>query len=230
MGAYASAVTSDSPTYYWRLNTMGGAYPSSNGNAVGLWWSGTNPHEFREGWSGVDSTGASVYVNGGGLAATDANYLFVLPFSFDWWFFPFNSGNLSPNPQVGLIGNSASTAVAFWQWQASSRQLVFGDRTGVIGAGPAIALNTWHHMGFSIDTGGLTTWYLDGVATRSGSPAATLSFLQAQWNGPQPGSPWLYTELAMYGSLISASRFAAHHTAGTLTYPHFTQNLASCGV
>jgi len=228
MGAYADAVAADSPTYYWRLNTLGGAYPSSNGNAIGIWNVSTAAHEFREGWSGVDSTGRSVLATNCGLAANDPTYTFTLPFSFDWWFFGFNSGNLSPNPQVALIGSSASTSPGYWQWQASSRTLSFGDRTGIGHFANNVAMGVWHHMAYAIDTGGLTYWYLDGVLIGGGSPGATLSYLQAQWANPQAGAPWLYTEIAMYGHLVSATRFAAHYAAGSLAYPTWTQTLASC--
>lgn len=215
---YSDEVLADSPLAYWKLDESTGSVTDATGNG----WDGSDSGVTRgvDGHIGnaVQSTAVDQYVTFGSAikAALNGTSLTIEA----WVKTASTSGSivvLDPPGTPGLTSRSFVLGV-------SSGKLVFsrlGQTSAVTATSTAsINDNAWHHVAVTYD-GAMIRLYLDGApintAAATGSTLGSASADLRLFVGQRTGAGTLIgliDDAAIYTSVLSAARIAAHYSAG----------------
>lgn len=219
--AYVTAVLADSPIAYWRLNddapsgagsisdfSAGGTYDATP--VGGITWNAAGALSDGLGEAALFN-GSSGYATGGtSLAATLMN---SATWTIEAWAY-------TPIANGGYIFAAASDATHRVAIQHYGNKIYTSSTVGGNKSGPTgNAIGNWHHIVLT-STGVL---YVDGVAA-SGTSSATLnSTVQLTIGALNSGASFFtgrVAEVALYTSILDATRVAAHWVAAhTYTMP-----------
>jgi hypothetical protein len=218
-GNYASAVLADTPLVYYRFEEPAGvttAYDVSGHGKHGAYANVTlNSATF------TDVLGAAVAFNGSSSsvavpAVTGGPFSKV---SLEVW--------VKPNSFNGGLPAIYDTDT----WAAGATHLAF-QNSGTVNfsldgggdiAGPSLALDQWAHLVITYDstlTSGHLKYYVNGLLVQTSSVTANnvTATMAAAHLGAFVSSRWYngsMDEFAIYGSVLSADRVAAHYASGT---------------
>jgi RHS repeat-associated protein len=229
-GGYSSAVLSDNPAAFWRLNesttTAAAADSSGHGNngsyAGGVSVGVTSVPVTTEADTAATFNGSTGYVsvpNSSSLNPSTA-------ISLEAWVKPsasytepivlksFTSHN-SPYYQYGLFESGTGLRMEL---------ALGGTRVTVNSSGVSLTVGSWNYVVATWD-GGTVRFYINGVAAGSTAAAGTLSSystpvdLATYENLRTSGSSYFWggslDEVAVYSTALSATRISAHYSAGT---------------
>jgi glucose/arabinose dehydrogenase len=220
---YRSVVMADSPVAYWRLGEASGATAvDSRGNSSGTYVA--SPTLAVAGAITGDSDTAVTF-NGSTQKVTVADStpfraVGAASFSVEVWF------KHTPGAGFQLLATSLSGVddgwamysqadVFGWGRQPTSGADAYADHAGAVSAG------IWHHAVGTFDGTNLRL-YLDGALaagpTASGGSLPSDSAFMIASETVATGTNWFngtLDEVAFYNYALSATRVAAHYTAGT---------------
>jgi RHS repeat-associated protein len=222
---YPAQVDADGAQPYWRLGeTTGSSFASSIGSYTGSWTG--SPTLGVTGALNSD-TNKAVTLNGSSQygTVTSASQLGKTNnFSIELWI--KRSKNAASQAVLGkpLTTTTKSENYAIWLDTSNKVRFEVGNGTNSQTVTSAAAVDTnWHHIVATFASGSLKL-YLDG----SLSASATASFSTTATNSStldvgRAGSSNYYggslDEIAIYGSVLTATQIADHHTKGTSTPP-----------
>lgn len=233
-GGYANAVAADTPLGWWKLNEMSGttAADSGSGGNAGTYTAGYSQMQVGPVIDGISYAtkldGSTGFINIGDIAA----FRFTGAFSVEAWIKTIGVGNALVPVVAKCLHDLSTGGWAICQNTNAIRVLVYTaagapiiDFSGI----KAINDGAWHHVVVTWD--GTTSAnhaiiYVDGVSDQTGTavagtvgtPAQSLrigSFADAGgtffgYNGTAGN----IGEVALYTSVLSATRIAAHYAAG----------------
>jgi RHS repeat-associated protein len=217
--SYAAAVLADQPNAYWPLNEPGGpkAADASGNNNDGTY---TGSPVFGVPGALADGANTAIRVGGGsdGLTAPDSASLDVgQTFTLEGWVklnggsvVVFNKGTngdqlSDPNLQNGYnlrVGNDGSIILG----QSLGNSIVTAN------AG-ALPLDGHYHYLVGTDSGGVGHLYVDNVRVDATSDT-TPRISNVPHSLDMAGGNADVDELALYPTVLSTTRIAAHYTAG----------------
>lgn len=208
--AYSSAVLADTPLVYWRLGeSLGTAALDSSGNAR----NGTYNGGFTLGQTGLVSGGnTAVQLNG------TSGYVLT----------PITGLNLSRNftleavikPSVisgsqGII--SAPNGGYYIRLSATGHIEFIKSFVASVGTGIAtLSAGTRYHIALTVDAAGNWIIYVNGVLDNNGTTSQTFSSSTGVYLGRDVSAEWfngVLDECAIYGSVLTSTRLAAHVAA-----------------
>jgi|SRR5690242_18585627 len=209
MSLYLSAVIADSPRHYWRCADPGGHLLHDIGSARDVLAASVIGD--ITGWSGPISDGGSAdFTLDSTFALSGVNNVEVTsPFTMEalvW-------SNTAPST-IGVIAQwTAGGSIAIVRNAANNWQF-FYNGVGIVGA--AVAHQSWKHLVGTFD-GATVRFYVDAILQGSAPAAPNVTgggvyALGANFGGTQHGESFL-SEVAMYGSALSAARVSAHFLA-----------------
>lgn len=212
--AYAQAVLNDRPTFYFRLNEASGAtvtdisgrgingsYTAASYGQAGLLVGDTD--------TSVDFNGSTAFAKVLDQAALD----FSSAFTLEAWVRADTAGNntiLRKDSAWAIDYNTGHFRAIVWQ--SAAAKVTNGANVTITGG------LTFHVVG--VYNGATIALYVDGAAT--GTPTAAVGTADATATDAYIGSTngttefWdgRIDEVAVYDYALSATRIAAHHTAG----------------
>lgn len=219
---YVTEVLADTPAAYWRLGEAAG--PTAD-DSVGS----------------VDGTYANCTLAAAGALAGDADTAVgfngttssilvpaTLPtfagaaLSCDAW---IKISNLSKVGHMivgayNVVGSNQGWGFIFNQGTADHK-LAYLDTTAVawVKSTGTINDNEWHHVGFTITSGGALTFYIDGQSAGTAAAHAPNTYAGTKRLGAQANAGGAFLagsldEPAVYASGLSAARILAHYEAG----------------
>ncbi|MET4637647.1 PKD domain-containing protein [Mycetocola sp. 2940] len=226
--AYTNAVLDDGATLYWPL---GGTSAEA-----GTDWAGTNNGVVR---SGVTSTTPGA-ISGNAQPASSFNGTVdglisstravgaQTDLSVELW---FKTNTTRGGKLIGYGSNQTGNSTSYDRhiYMQNDGRLVFGEHQGVnktVTSQAAYNNNQWHHAVGTLGPTGLK-FYVDGVLVGSDESATVALPFNGFWRvggdnlaaWPNlPASQWFtgaIDEVAVYGSVLSASRVAAHYSLGS---------------
>lgn len=221
---YAQIVLSDSPVGYWPLNDPSGstAYDATgtrNGTYVGspTYSSNTGPG------------GRACYVfNGSNQRVSIGSPVVTVtePLTFEVWLKYTNASMMTP-VSLRSISLNGEVILVITGLSSSNGKVNQFRATGTGSGEYATAANdgTWHHIVVTVNAANNDLiLYVDGVARATdstpGSPTATTSNITLMLGAnSSDGTPVQHfagsmADAAMYGSVLSPTRVAAHYAAG----------------
>jgi hypothetical protein len=215
---YSSEVLADTPIGYWRLGDASGTtMTDSSGNAR----NGTYANTPTLGTTGLltsDSDTAVTFASASSQSASvpDDNSMDGLTnFTVEAW--------IKPNTVSGtpiILSRDGSTSRQF-QFRLNAGKLEFIDLATVVTASSAVTLTTGtvYHVA-AVRNGTDIRLYVNGslTGTPPTSTGAMLSSSRVLEVAVRVGANFfngVIDEIAVYGSALSATRIAAHYTAGT---------------
>lgn len=225
---YTNTVLDDGATLYWPLG--------GTSAAAGTDWAGTNNGVVRSGVTSTTpgaiagSTGAASSFNGtaDGLISSTRTVGAQGDLSVELW---FKTNSTSGGKLIGY-GNSPTGSSGSYDrhiYMRNDGRLVFGEYQGIVktvASASAYNNNQWHHAVGTLGPTGLKL-YVDGVLVGS-EDSATVAFpYTGYWRvggdnlGGWPNAPtsqWFsgaIDEVAVYNSVLPASRVAAHYSEGS---------------
>lgn len=221
--SYSSEVLADSPLLYWRLGEASGTTATDS--------SGNGRHGT---YSGSPTMGVA------GLLTGDANTAVTFDGIDDEISFADTTDLTSFTVEMWAKTNNAAFQylAARWSTTSASNQQIFsvnitgaGKLSAVIRLGSTNAIftgsatvndNARHHLAVVFDNATDTlTLYVDGVSDGGGTASGNLSTFDSPFTvgrrGDTTSSRFIGTldEVAYYATALSATRVAAHYTAGT---------------
>ena len=218
---YPDIVATDAPLRYYRLDETSGttAYDvggaGQNGAYVGAPTLGVAGAISGDTDTAITLNGSSQYVN----LPTTGLPTGASPFTVEAWIkvAAYPTTNVRSVAFIGAIGASAAAVLAL----NTSGQVYVFLWTGVsTSPSSAISLSVWHHVAMTYD-GTTLSCYLDGTLVASASATAALTYgTGAAQIGAANGSatytdfPGSVDEVAIYAAALSATRIAAHYSAG----------------
>lgn len=215
----------DSAAGYWPLDEVSGttAVDRSGNGRDGSYSAGyTLAATGLAGGKGTTITGEA---SGTGLITFPTSITTVLSgdATIEWWFNPTSSFN-GYNIIASTEGSQFAAPFEVQSLSGGFINVVFGasgSETGSGAIGSAIPLNQWHHVAITMT--GSTTYelYQNGVNTaslsmsRSRSDGGDVLRLGVRKSGSaQRGTSGTYAPLAVFPSVLSASRIKSHYEAG----------------
>jgi Concanavalin A-like lectin/glucanases superfamily len=208
---YLSTVQADTPLHYWRMADPGGNILHDIGSSplhlvAALTTSGP--------YSGIAADGASVQSNGSAGPETFTALTQALPVTLECWFWlMFNT--FAVNQIVYWDGSGTGNEIQAWVDTAAVLNVAVSGQGTRTWAGP-VTQQAWHHFVLTCTTAALNV-YIDN--TLRITQAATFPSPIAKpigW-GCHPlvtDSHLIFvTECAMYSSVLSGARIAAHFAA-----------------
>ena len=215
---YVQAVLADSPVGYWRLGEPAGPIAvDETGDHDGV-YSGTI--EFGRPGALAGENDTSVGLDGTGGVATVAHHPALTPalLTVEVW--------IRPDPTAGIydavLTKSSDTnwVDGYGLYYSGAGEITFYvNNYSSSSVSAPIAFDQWQHVVGTYDGNDLRL-YLDGALVSSrqlGAPIAhvTANLLLLQGEG---STSWAWTgeldEIAVYGTVLSAQRVAAHYMAG----------------
>lgn len=220
---YAATVLADSPLVYWRFGDASGtvAADSSGNSRDGAY--GNGPTLGAAGLLTGDSDTAVTF-NGSNQFANiaGASWMNTADYSIECW---FKTGALAAQ-RVLVSRDDGATKI--WDVLLSTsgnvQMNIFNGPTAQTVTSPAAyADNVIHHVVCTL-SGTTATVYVDGVQVGQGTGIASNSSTTQQISVARRNNGTLFydgtvDEFAYYGTALSSSRVAAHHTAGTTSGP-----------
>ena len=222
---YPAQVDADGAQPYWRLGeTTGTSFASSIGSYTGTWTG--SPTLGVTGALNSD-TNKAVTLNGSsqyGTVTSASQLSKTNNFSIELWL--KRSKNAASQAVLGKPLTTTTKSENYGIWLDTSNKVRFevGNGTNSQTVTSAAAVDTnWHHIVATFASGSLKL-YLDG----SLSASATASFSTTATNSStldvgRAGTSNYYggslDEIAIYGSALTATQIADHHTKGTSTPP-----------
>lgn len=229
MSAYSDAVMADSPIAYWRLDETSGNFADFTGKADNEMLvnpAGFPPSYRQPGPIVADGNNFCIHIGGQtqaprtGTATTELNAIGDV-FSWECWF----KRDDTSTPEVLISHGDADDNP--WLTLETTATAIFINYTRTHMCEISVVADTvWHHIVFT-KTGGTMFMYLDGVSV----PPSTTTTFTVPSGGTEPwyigvqnanteASP-LYAggyvgyidEVAIYGTVLSAARVAAHFNA-----------------
>jgi signal peptidase I len=224
---YRDAVTADAPTVLWRLNEASGTVAADytggdNGTYRGTYTLGAAGALASEpADKAVSSSAAQVTANNSSTAPS--------AFTVEAWVKTTSSagGRLVG---IGNQGGSTSSTVADdVLYVGTTGKAYFGVGTGkATVASPGVVNDgSWHHLAGTYSATAGMTLYVDGTAVAARAGALGLAVATGYWRaGADSLSGWTAAptgtaplngsidEVAIYPTALSATRIAAHRTAG----------------
>lgn len=229
--AYVNTIMADSPNHYYSLDDpagstllkdVAGADNMVRGSGVSF------------GTAGVHGT-ATTFSGAAAATYSQVSQLGPNQFSLEAW---FKTTSTSGGHIVGYGTHKTSTGSG-WQDRAiyinHSGRVSFGVYTDAVKAvttpGGGYNDGQWHHVVGTVGPQGLRL-YLDAKLVASRADATTARYYSGVWRlgGNSVGSGWpsaptslwlagSIDEVAIYGTVLSPSRIAAHYVAGGKTSP-----------
>lgn len=208
--AYEDEILADSPLAYYRLNEGSSAVTTDiSGNGRNGGYSGT----YTQGRPAlVTGNTASLGLAGAGYATGGSGLNLSRDFTLECVFKPsaFVSGNALISHGRGGYYIRAGGSISFLKSQTS----------GIASGGTSLSTGTTYHLMLTMDGSGNYVCYLDGATEFSGSTATTFSgigpFLIGVDYFSAPNAEFYsgdISDVAVYGSALSAGRVAAHYAA-----------------
>lgn len=210
---YVDEVLADSPRHYWRLDESSGNFANS-GSAGG---SGTAGAGLTRGQASArPGFNSAVHFNGTSAAAVtqaQSATLWQSPYTLELWF------------KTTVLDRTVAWFKDSPYWylsiDASGRPYFVADdyQSGVVRMESPYPANDnkWHHAAVTINHGGVSRLYIDGVQV------ASKTFTPGSYSGTAPieigdsRSQFAYTglldEVAIYPTALSGARIAAHFNA-----------------
>lgn len=224
MSAYSAAVLADSPQFYWRLGEASGtAIADSSGNGLGATLSASMPPggvasllagDTADGAIAFDRTGALGPLSADGAAGTNND---AGPLSVEFWanFIDLTTSNAKSFVVSNNLGSGQGWAINYngtgWEWTSMG----VDGRTFSEVPVPGVT----KHMVFTTPDLQTITLYVNGALSQTvgpmGAPTSTggsFATLNYQRGGSNYGRIKL-DEVAVYRSVLSAGRIAAHYAA-----------------
>ncbi len=219
--AYGSAVYSDSPDIYWRLDDQSGptAADTSPNVAPGV-YSGGVAYNTPSPVSG--STGSAVTFDGSsGTVASSQQYANPTVYTEEAW---FNTVTTRGGRIIGFGDQQSGNSNNYDRhvYMLNNGQLAFGTYTGQANlATSAGSYNDgqWHHVVATQGPDGMTL-YVDGLPVATNAQTAAQSYNgywrvggDSDWGGDSPYFAGVIDEVAVYSTELSAARVQAHYQA-----------------
>lgn len=222
---YAAAVGTDSPAGYWRLGETSGttAADASGNGRTGTYLNGVSlgAGGALGGAGDVDRAASFDGVDDRVTIADTAALRLNGNFSVEFW---AKRGTNSGFPGLMLKGSSW-TADGYSIWYSTTGTLSFKrNNVEVTTTADALRADVYRHFVVTYD-GSTVRWYVDGVQNSSASvtyPTNAGTSSLKLGTGDQAGQQSL-DEVAVYNSALSATRVAAHFTAGVTLPTSYTQ-------
>jgi len=226
--SYLSEVLADNPTHYWRLADPPGGIANDIGSLLPQpLWLAPNPSFGTLGNSGPNSDGGSaVFAASNTLGSVKALHA-AMPISVDWvlWW----PGLESPGVQRFPWGWNDNVAGPFHNILNTGIP-AFNFGTGASVPAAVLTDQRWHHFGFTYNGPAALTfnYYIDGVLQPVGATAAQAAFDGKLTLGQRvaAGASFVgaFSEFAVYNSVLSGARIAAHSAAlSSTTAPPVSQ-------
>lgn len=220
---YASEVLADSPRIWWRLADTSGttAVDSSGASRNGTYTNG--PTLGASGLLVGDPSNTAVQFDGVDDYVTVADAVTLTEFTAEAWIKLSAAPGATGGTVVAKYLSSPAASRLFYLLVTSARVLSaqFFNNTGISTtvAGSTLAIGTTYHVAVTF-TGGTGRLYVNGSLNNSGARAGTLSAAAIPFTVGMDGSaaspfPGVIDEPAFYPTALSATRLAAHYTAGT---------------
>lgn len=211
---YADEVLADSPLAYWRLGESSGttlADASGNGRSATL-TSGTL------GTAGALSGDADTAITNPLVNIADAAWMEVTNITVECWV-KFNSTTGGDQTAVSRYGADGFV----WMVRRNSSLNIRVNFENRNVTSPATYANgSWLHVAATYSSAGALTLYVNGTAvasTTGGSPLSTATARKIQLGQYSDSAGTNLAgdldEVAIYGSVLSPSRIAAHYAAGS---------------
>ncbi len=211
--AYATVVTGDGPTAYWRLGDSGAAAADLLGGSPGSFLGGV-----VTGRPGAISSESNTAIGLNGTTATakvpsTAALMPVGPLTVESWIrptaYPASSNSILRKDGMYALRLKAGGAVVFRLWKGG----VVQDITAPTGTVP---LNAWAHV-VGVWDGTTMTLYVNGVAKATGSVSGPTDITTSTlWLGSTYNSFDYFAgdidETAVYAKALTAARVTAHYT------------------
>jgi signal peptidase I len=227
---YKSAVTADTPSFYWRLNETSGTTVADSGSSARPGTiTGTGFARAQTGALPTEARDTSTSLT---QSAITANTTVAGPttFSIEAWIKTATTtgGRIIGWGDQGGSTTSTATQVDRQLYVAPTGKVYFGIGTlkTVIASNAALNNNAWHHIvgTYTTGTNGMKL-YVDNTLQGSAT-ATTITTANGFWRaGAETMSGWtgnpdtyydgLIDEVAVYPTALTAARVTAHYNAGT---------------
>jgi hypothetical protein len=226
--SYDSTVLADSPRYYFPLNETTGAVRDLTGTVAPSTITGA-----QLGVPGVQSTAASF---DGGTQRVQVPYSPAMQltgsFSVELWAKLPAAPQTSGWPSLFSRGSGApgKFGAAMWVGSDAAHQVRFKRNGTDVSSARGLTSTAYRHLVFTWDAAAKRyTWYVDGTQDVSGllpalsgvdtetAPLTLGAFQDAATSGAYSFGKVLIDGLAVYTSVLPATRVAAHYTAGATT-------------
>jgi hypothetical protein len=214
----AAAVLADAPLLYWKLDDpTGPAASDSSGNGNPGVYGGT----INLGTTGPEvGTHSALLFDGALIFSLGSTPRLVRPMSMEVWVAlqliePAQS-NAVYNGNGNVNGNGVLLALATTLSMPIQVQIgghAIGALVGSVGQ------SAWHSIGLSVDVAQNTNMYIDGVNVylnvNTGPWTAPVAGDKFQVGSNKPGQLAYFAHASLYGTVLSAARFAAHFAGNT---------------
>jgi hypothetical protein len=228
--SYDSTVLADSPRYYYPMNEPTGPVRDLTGTAAA-----STITTAQLGVAGVQSTAASF---DGATQRVQVPYTAAMQltgsFSVELWAKLPTAPQTTGWPSLFSRGSGAPGRFGAAMWVGSdAAHLVRFKRNGVdVASARSLTSTAYRHLVFTWDAAAQRyTWYVDGTPDVSGvlpalsgvdtetAPLSIGAFMESGTSGAYSFGKVLVDGLAVYKSVLPATRVAAHFTAGGTTTP-----------
>lgn len=213
---YTSVVLADSPVAYWHLGEASGTSAAdSSGNS----YTGTYTGTYSQGQTSIlpSGFGASLQLSGAGYVLTPSTSGLAgisAPVSLEAWVY-FTTIPTSNEVIIAISQQGPQLAIS----STTSGRVTFGYSGIVNGteSSGSVSVNTKTHLVVTVTSGGAIIYYINGVSAGTGTVTV--------YTGSGNGHIGVYglggynlsgsvQEVAVYNTVLSATRVAAHYAAG----------------
>lgn len=222
---YELEVRADSPSHWWRLGALQGSYSVDQiGTSHGLSHGGVT---FGQAGAIANDSDTSAAFNGtdGWIDFGSGAVISTMPYSLEFWFKVATISGPGDRYLIAQGTNAATTGPPVAGMSGSDA----GD-PGKLSVSGVTAPNrlddgAWHHVVYTVASAsaGAANLYVDGVATNGTTAAAPFGSTFQVGAPSQPSGSYLVSrffwpgsvdEIAIYPTVLSAARVAAHNSAG----------------
>jgi hypothetical protein len=207
---YLGTILSDAPLDYWRMaDPTYGRVVSIGSQFIDLM-----PWSMGQGWQGFSgpASDGGAYLSAGGFLVVD-NYPIPAVSSLEGWFWPGAFFGAGANFLL-IPGATKRPSLILNEYEALTWQV----DGGAVGAAVNFSRQRWHHV-VIVSTGADTRFYFDGVLKWTNPTIMTAHPGDRLYVGGWATGLWDFfiSEVAFYGTALSAARVLAHYNAADNT-------------